>query len=163
MEMRRPRRLAKVIALLGSFVVGLLTAGFIGYVIGGRIGFADGYLAASVATSTIDGAFSTSVLRWLRNGQVEQAVAFLETTLDGSVLEYWYYLHRGDSVFDRTRAASMSHRPMRKIAEYRQAFPTTTKDDQLRTAIDDALEYARSHPDGERREDEANAQGASGR
>ena len=143
MGMRRPKRLAKVIGLLGCFAVGLLTAGFVGYAIGG--------------------ASSSSALKALRNGQTEQGIALLETTFDGSVLEYWGYLQWGDSVFDRSREASKSHRAMQQVAAYREAFPTSAKNDHVRTTIRNTLDYVRSHPDGKRREDEATAQGASGR
>jgi hypothetical protein len=68
-------------------------------------------------------------LKALRNGQTEQGVSVLETSLDSNVLDYWLYLQLGDSIFDRSRAASKSHRAMQRIAEYREAFPTATKNE----------------------------------
>jgi hypothetical protein len=163
METRRRRQLAKIVTLLGCSALGLLTAGFIGYGIGGYLGFLDGFLAGSVVTGATDGHMSTSALKALRNGQTEQGVSLLETSLDGNVVDYWLYLQSGDSVFDRSRVASKSRRAIQQIAEYREAFPATIRTEDLWIAVRNALRNASSDQDTDRRETGTNLQGGSGR
>ena len=137
------KRLLRV-ALLGGCLIGIAWfAGYVGYIVGGRIGFVEGFAAGSVSAHTNSAAFTTLALTALRRGEISRGIESLEQDVDSGIMSYWGYLHDGDSEFDKTGVVAKSHEVMIKVADYRDAHPPVSEDPDVLSAINEALDHAR--------------------
>ena len=116
--MRLTLQLGLAIVLVGAGMV-------IGFEVGGRAGFSEGYSNASVAHDVTNGALVMDALRALREGKIDGARDRLESTLNISIHNVW-----ANSQFSPTLqsfAPSWAHAEptaaLKGIAEYRQRHP----------------------------------------
>lgn len=123
---------------LGVFAAVGLSAAAIraAYELGGRVGYLDGYLAASLDHEMNNGAVTVSALRSIRGGDLAAATGLLETSVDSAVLVYSGSADVDLSRFEpRERSQIRTDRVFSSIAKYRRTHPSTSPYESVRETI----------------------------
>ena len=139
------RHSIRLIALLLSLVGLSAVSAYLGYQVGGRVGFVQGFAAGSWSSDTTNAAITTFALKKLHQADIAAATGFLEPQVDSGLLSYWAYSLSGDSEFDRSAVVAKSHRTIQKVAEYRRQHPSGSKYESVRESINEALALAAKH------------------
>ena len=136
--------ITRVRVLLGLAAAAVILAasscsGYLGYEVGGRIGFMEGFAAGSWSSDTTHAMHLTFILDKLHQGDVAEATASLEQQVDSGLLSYWAYTMVGDSKFDRSGVVAKSHDTIKRVAAYRQNHPAYYRDGDLGETISSLL------------------------
>ncbi len=136
-------RTAIVLGVLAAAGLSTATTAYLAYQVGGRIGYLDGYFAATLDHEMTGGASLVRALEAMRAGDLEGATALLEGDVDGAVLIYSHSADVDVSRFDPSaRSGIQTDRVFSVIAKYRRKHPSAFPDESVRERITSTVEQA---------------------
>lgn len=116
-----------------------------GYYLGLVRGFRDGFAHYPMATAAVDAADLSLVLREIRDGNVEQATALLESKLDIAIVRHASFLDSDPLPWNTLDFPVRARENMKIVAKYRQNRSPIEDNEESRTLIENTLErYANS-------------------
>jgi hypothetical protein len=118
--------------------------------VGGVVGFEQGY-HTELALSGHDALLTATVLRQLRNGNIDGTITFLETQLDSEIVAGLFGEHAYDSPYNLRIRLVFRDGPVAgnawafsEVLKYREEFPS--RSDEVRDRIMEGLEAYRDSP-----------------
>jgi hypothetical protein len=110
---------------------------FIAFIIGGIVGFNDGYAYHSFIASTSDAYLTLSTIESIDSNETVAAKAKLEQQLDARLIEHWAGLvHKPLSFNLLPQNEEAVKKLMGKVAKYRKAHPQKIENPQVKSAIE---------------------------
>ena len=129
------RRLIAYVLVVSVVGLSVAVAGLVGYELGGRRGFEDGFLRSSYGGDSVDALIAIRAIEKIDAERPAEARALLDSVPDNAMLSYWAY-----SDLDFSRFSSLDERrdipaSYRRVADYRVENPTAMTDKQTSETI----------------------------
>ena len=134
------RRLAR--ALLACVAIALLAAvsGLVGYELGGRRGFQDGFVRSSYGGESVDALMAIRAIELIDAGKPDAARAILDSIPDGAMISYSAFADLDFSRFSNLEERRDIPASYRRVAVYRVENPTSMPPGDARETIQKTAE-----------------------
>lgn len=134
------RRVARL--LLACVAVSLVAAfsGLVGYELGGRRGFVDGFNRSSYGGNAVEAMTAISAIKLIDEGKPGEARALLDSAPNFAMISYPSYAAMDLSRFNTLDDQSDIPTWYRRVAVFRSEHPTSSPDPDLRDMVQETAE-----------------------